>query len=89
MNKNELVATIAAETGVLAKDVSAVLKSLKKTAAQTVREGGEIKIVGTGRLFARTYEERTSRNPKTGETVIAKATVRPAVKFTDSFMEEE
>lgn len=89
MNKNELIARISKETGVEPETVETVLSALKNTAKECVKNGTELKILGTGHLYTKTYGERASRNPKTGEAITAKETVKPVFKFSENFMEDK
>lgn len=89
MNKNELIARIAKDTGIEPETVETVLRSLKDTARECVKNGTELKIIGTGRLYTKSYGERASRNPKTGETITAKKTVKPVFKFSETFTEDK
>lgn len=89
MNKAELIEKIANDTGYPKQTVNDVLASLKSTARETLLKGGEIKISGTGVLTVKAYGERVSRNPKTGEKIVAKPTIKAVFKLSEYFLEEK
>ncbi len=70
MNKSELVDAIAERAGVTKTDADAVLKALEDVVTSEVAGKGD-KITLTGFVsFERVRRnERTARNPQTGETI--------------------
>ena len=79
MTKNELIATIAEETGKTKTDVSAVLTSLAGVAAKALKGGSDLTVSGIGKLSAAKREAREARNPSTGATIMVPA--KTVVKF--------
>ena len=69
LNKTELVAKVAAETGQSQAAVSAVLDGLFAAVAETVADGGKVSIPGWLSFETATTSARTGRNPRTGETI--------------------
>ncbi|MBU3995279.1 HU family DNA-binding protein [Leucobacter sp. Z1108] len=69
LNKTELVAKVAAETGQSQAAVSAVLDGLFAAVAETVADGGKVSIPGWLSFETATTAARTGRNPRTGETI--------------------
>lgn len=69
LNKTELVAKIAAETGQSQASVSNVLDGLFSAVAETVAKGGKVSIPGWLSFESATTSARTGRNPRTGETI--------------------
>ena len=86
MNKSELVAAIAKETGVTKKDIESVIKALTATITKEVKHGGKVQIPDLGSFKSAKREARTVRNPRTGESMkspackVAKFTVAKALK---------
>ncbi len=86
MNKSELVAAIANETGVTKKDIDLVIKSLTNTITTEIKNGGKVQIPDLGSFKAAKRDARTVRNPRTGETMqspactVAKFTAAKALK---------
>lgn len=69
LNRTELVAAIAADSGQSQATVNGVLDSLFGTLADSVRNGTKVSIPGW-LAVDRTYRAaRTGRNPSTGETI--------------------
>lgn len=69
LNKTELVAKIAAETGQSQAAVSNVLDGLFAAVSETVAAGGKVTIPGWLSFETATTAARTGRNPRTGETI--------------------
>ncbi|RRD60841.1 HU family DNA-binding protein [Leucobacter sp. OH1287] len=69
LNKTELVAKIAAETGQSQSTVSSVLDGLFKAVSETVADGGKVSIPGWIAFETVDTAARTGRNPQTGETI--------------------
>lgn len=80
MNKNELIAAIAEETGVMRSEVTRVLNAFTDTVTTAVAAGEEVAIPGIGKIKTVARAARTGRNPKTGEAVEIPA--KTAVKIT-------
>lgn len=84
MNKAELIAAIANETGLYKASVDMVLETAGRVIAQhfAAADAGvdaEVVLPGLGKLKATTRAARTGRNPQTGEPV--EIPERMAVKF--------
>ena len=69
LNKTELVAKIAAETGQSQAAVSNVLDGLFAAVSETVAAGGKVAIPGWLSFETATTSARTGRTPRTGETI--------------------
>lgn len=67
LNKKELIAAVAAESGVDEAEAREVLDALVKVTEREVRAGDGISLPGFGKMFAKRYPLRRVRNPKTGE----------------------
>ncbi len=80
MNKNELIATVAEATGVSKKDTAAVIGTALDKIAEAMASGDKVQLIGFGTFETRERGERTSRNPRTGETVKVEACKNPAFK---------
>ena len=74
LNKTELVAKIAAETGQSQAAVSSVLDGLFAAVSETVAAGEKVSIPGWISFETATTAARTGRNPRTGETIEIPAT---------------
>ena len=88
MNKNELIAAAANAAGVSKKDTAAVLDALLAQIKGAVANGDKVQLIGFGTFETRERGERTSRNPRTGETVKVAASKAPAFKAGKAFKDE-
>lgn len=87
MNKSELIKHIAEKTELTQKDVELVINELVVTTFATLRAGEEVAIAGFGKFLARKRAARTSKNPRTQETIQVPACVAPAFKAGKAFKE--
>lgn len=69
LNKTELVAKIAAETGQSQAAVSNVLDGLFAAVSDTVSKGDKVSIPGWVSFEVVSTSARTGRNPRTGESI--------------------
>ena len=69
LNKSELVAAIAKETGLTQTAVAGVVDAFFPTVATTVGKGGKVAIPGWISFEQTSRAARTGRNPATGETI--------------------
>jgi DNA-binding protein HU-beta len=69
LNKTDLVAAIAAETGQSQASVSGVIDSLFGVLASSVGEGTKVSIPGWLSVERTHRAAREGRNPATGETI--------------------
>lgn len=80
MNKSELVAAVAKDTGVTKKDIEAVIKGLTVTIHKELHKGGKVQIPELGSFKISERAARTVRNPRTGESM--KSPACKVAKFT-------
>ena len=80
MNKQELVAAVAAETNMPKKCVEAVLKSITGNVVAEVAKKGKVQLIGFGTFEAKNRPARVARNPRTGASVKIAACKAPAFK---------
>lgn len=80
MNKSELIEAIAFKTEMTKKDVDKVVSSLVEVVTEALVDGERVSLKGLGNFEVRTRNERTGRNPRTGETITIKASKAPAFK---------
>lgn len=69
LNKNELVAAVAAASGETQSTVSGVIDALLATVAGAVAKGDKVSIPGWLSFEAAATAARTGRNPATGEAI--------------------
>ena len=80
MNKSELAAAVAEETGLSRKDAEAAVKAVFQTITDELKEGGKVQIVGFGTFEAVDRPAREGRNPHTGEALEIQASKAPKFK---------
>ncbi|MBQ6540606.1 MAG: HU family DNA-binding protein [Oscillospiraceae bacterium] len=88
MNKIELIAEIAAKTGLTKKDTEKAVSAAVDAISAELRNGGSVKVAGFGNFTVKEKAERKARNPRTGEEVIVPASkavqFRPAKALKDT-----
>ena len=80
MNKTELVAAVAAKTGLTKKDAERVVTATFETVTETIKAGEKVSVSGFGIFEVKTREARVGRNPRTKEEIKIPATKLPAFK---------
>ncbi|MHB1711218.1 MAG: HU family DNA-binding protein [Acidimicrobiales bacterium] len=85
LNKSDLIATVAAQTGLAGKDVSTVLSGLEDVVVANVAKGEKIVLSGFLTFDRVKRTARTGRNPRTGEAVKIKASKSPKVSAGATF----
>ena len=68
MNKNELVAKVADQSGLSKKDAEKALAAVIDTITAALVAGDKVQLVGFGTFETKQREARTGRNPRSGET---------------------
>ena len=80
MNKTELIAGMAEETGLSKKDCETVLNAFTAQVEKALKDGDKVQLVGFGSFEVRARAERTGRNPKTKEAITIPASKAPVFK---------
>ncbi len=79
MNKQELIAKIAKDTGSSKASASAAVESFIDGITKSLKKGDAITFVGFGTFKTSQRKARTARNPQTGAAI--KIPKRKAVRF--------
>ena len=79
MNKAELVAQVAEETGITKTQANAALDSFIDAVTKTLKKGDKVTLVGFGTFAVSKRSARKGRNPQTGKTISIAA--KNVVKF--------
>ena len=69
MNKNDLVGQVAQDTGLSKVDAARAVDSVFDNIAGSLRNKGEVRLVGFGTFSVSHRKATTGRNPRTGETI--------------------
>jgi DNA-binding protein HU-beta len=80
MNKHDLIAKIASDTGGTKTDAAAALESLLDGITRALKKGDPITFVGFGTFKTSQRRARLARNPRTGAPI--KIPKRRVVRFT-------
>jgi len=80
MNKQELIAKIARDTGSSKMGAAAAVESLIDGITRSLKKGDAITFVGFGTFKTSQRKARTARNPQTGAPI--KIPKRRVVRFT-------
>ena len=80
MNKTELIAAVAAKTGLTKKDAEKVVNATIDTITESLVKGDKVQVSGFGIFEVKAREARTGRNPRTKEAIQIPATRLPAFK---------
>ena len=80
MNKNELVAHVADVTGLAKSDAGKAVDAVFDGITDTLRDGGEVRLVGFGTFVVAERGASEGRNPRTGEKIDIPASRQPKFK---------
>ena len=80
MNKTELIATAAENSGMTKKDTERVLNAAIDAITAALVKGDKVQLSGFGIFETKNREARIGRNPHTKETIEIPATRVPAFK---------
>ena len=80
MNKTELVAEIAKNTGLTKVDSERAVEAFLNAVAATLKKGDEVRLVGFGTFSVSERKATEGRNPRTGETIKIAACKQPKFK---------
>lgn len=80
MNKTELIAAAAQQSGIAKKDAERVVNAAIDAITDTLRQGGRVQLSGFGIFEVKSREARMGRNPKTLEAIQIPATKLPVFK---------
>ena len=89
MNKTELVAAIAAQTGLTKKDTEATISAFTEVVEKELRKkDGKVQLIGFGTFEVKSRKARQGRNPqKPDEVVKIPASKAPVFKAGKAFKE--
>ncbi len=80
MKKAELIAAVAAKTGLTKKDAECVINATFETITENMVKGDKVQVSGFGIFEVKAREARIGRNPRTKESIQIPATRLPAFK---------
>ena len=80
MNKNDLVAAVAASTGLSKADSANAVDSVIDAITSSLQSGDEVRLVGFGTFSVAQRAASQGRNPRTGESISIAASRQPKFK---------
>ena len=80
MNKQELIAAIADDSGLTKVEAEKALNSVTSNITAALTRKDKVTLVGFGTFSTSDRAARTGRNPRTGETINIAATTVPKFK---------
>ena len=80
MNKNDLVAAVADDSGLSKKDAASAVDSVIGVITDALKSGDEVRLVGFGTFAVAQRAASQGRNPRTGETIEISASKQPKFK---------
>ena len=84
MNKSELIAAVAQQSGMAKKDAERVINAAIDCVTAALMKGEKVQLSGFGIFEVKDREARVGRNPKTREAVQIPATKVPTFKPSQS-----
>jgi DNA-binding protein HU-beta len=80
VNKNELIATVADDTGLSKAEANRAVDSVFESITGSLTGGGEVRLVGFGTFSVVQRKASEGRNPRTGEKIQIPASKQPKFK---------
>ncbi|MBD1373960.1 HU family DNA-binding protein [Hazenella sp. IB182357] len=80
MNKPQLVAQVAEETGMTKADAAKAVKVIFNSITKGLVEDGKVTLIGFGNFEVKDRAARKGRNPQTGEEIEIPASKVPSFK---------
>ena len=80
MNKNDLVASVAATSKLSKADATKAVEATLASITKALRSGSEVRLVGFGTFTVSKRAASEGRNPRTGERIKIPASRQPKFK---------
>jgi DNA-binding protein HU-beta len=80
VNKNDLIAKVAAKADTSKADASKAVDAVFDTITAALKKGDEVRLVGFGTFHVAKRAASTGRNPRTGESIKIPASKLPKFK---------
>ena len=80
MNKNDLVANVANDSGLSKADSAKAVDSVFDTISKALSGGSDVRLVGFGTFSVAQRRASEGRNPRTGERIQIPASKQPKFK---------
>jgi DNA-binding protein HU-beta len=80
VNKNDLIAAVADQTGLSKADATKAVDSVFDSITAALKSGQEVRLVGFGTFVVTNRAASEGRNPRTGEKINIPASKQPKFK---------
>ena len=80
MNKSDLVQSVADKSGISKADSAKAVDAVFDCITETLKDGGDVRVVGFGTFSLSRRAASTGRNPQTGEAIQIAASNQPKFK---------
>lgn len=80
MNKNDLVASVADDSGLSKSDAARAVDSVFECITNALKSGTDVRLVGFGTFSITNRKASIGRNPRTGEQIHIPASKQPKFK---------
>jgi len=80
LNKNDLIAAVAASTDLSKTDATKAVDGVLDAITGSLKSGDEVRLVGFGTFSVAKRAASTGRNPRTGESIQIPASNQPKFK---------
>lgn len=80
MNKNDLISSVAADSGLSKADATKAVDAVFDSIEKSLKSGSEVRLVGFGTFSVADRKASTGRNPRTGESIQIPASKQPKFK---------
>lgn len=80
MNKNDLIAHVAAKADISKADAAKAVDATFDGITATLKKGGDVRLVGFGTFLITHRAASEGRNPRTGQKIKIKASKQPKFK---------
>jgi DNA-binding protein HU-beta len=77
LNKNELIAAVATDTGLEKREAAKAVDSVFEMIAEALKGGDEVRLVGFGTFTVSERAAKQGRNPRTGASIDIAASKLP------------
>lgn len=80
MNKNDLIGYVAENAALSKADATRAVEAVLDGITDTIKRGGEVRLIGFGSFLVTQREASRGRNPRTGEVIDIPASRQPKFK---------
>lgn len=80
MNKNDLISSVASDSGLSKADATKAVDAVFDNITKALKRGDDVRLVGFGTFNVMQRKASTGRNPRTGATIQIPASKQPKFK---------